>query len=130
MTTEIRLILVPFVIVLSSTVINSNQVSSMIHLDDGTQVVLNTGSILIYPDNPSAYNFRYVRLVGQGVFVVAQSDLWFVLHLDNMLIKTKQGSFVITTTEIGGRQVQHVQIKSGKVEIDYGNPDHPPLANT
>ena len=52
----------------------------MLKLSDGTEVILNAGSILRYPVN-FAGDKREVELVGEAFFKVAKSDKPFFVRM-------------------------------------------------
>lgn len=65
-----------------------------IELNDGTEVTLNAGSELIYPETFGG-NSRNVRLKGEGYFKVTKSDKPFIVNVEQSYIKVYGTEFNI-----------------------------------
>lgn len=91
---------------------------STVYLKDGSKVILNANSKLIYPEQFSI-NERVVRLEGEAFFVVAKdSDRPFKVVTSNLTTMALGTSFNINTNS---DQV-HVALLTGKVLV-YNNTD-------
>lgn len=89
-------------------------------LADGTQLWLNSGSSLKYPERFSRKN-REVYLEGEAYFEVAhRADNPFIVHTGQL--KTKVLGTVFNITAYEGRQAVKVVLLSGKVEVSKEKP--------
>lgn len=84
-------------------------------LPDGTKVQLNSGSLLIYPENFSESR-RSVFLSGEGYFEVVQKEHTpFVVHTNNHNIKVLGTKFNVQSYPDGSNFV--VTLEKGKIEV-------------
>ncbi|MBP5397040.1 MAG: FecR domain-containing protein [Bacteroidales bacterium] len=90
--------------------------TSSITLEDGTKVVLNAGSSLLYPEKFTGGN-RIVYLTGEGNFDVAKNpDMPFIVKTDFMDVEALGTSFCIQAYP--GDQTFRTTLKEGKVRVD------------
>lgn len=86
-------------------------------LPDGTEVVLNKGSVLQFPKNFKG-NERKVVLEGEAFFdVVRNEEKAFVIDADQMKVRVLGTSFYINTK--GNDNTMEVVLLSGSVKLSY-----------
>lgn len=89
----------------------------MLKLSDGTEVILNAGSILRYPVN-FAGNKREVELVGEAFFKVAKSDKPFFVRVGENNIRVYGTRFNVYSRE--NRDLEIVLVE-GSIGFKAGN---------
>lgn len=69
-----------------NTLVVPRQYTAHIVLNDGSEVILNAGSVLRYPVVFSG-DSREVELIGEGYFIVTKSDTPFIVKANDMSVK-------------------------------------------
>lgn len=89
---------------------------SSIRLSDGTQITLNAGSSLEYPDSFQGDSIREVKLIGEAFFEVAKNpDQPFVIRTENVTTKVLGTSFNVNSYPFNDDI--SITVRTGKVQV-------------
>ena len=97
----------------------ADEQTSSITLEDGTKVVLNVGSSLLFPKSFTGGS-RIVYLTGEGNFDVAKNpEMPFIVKTAHMNVEALGTSFGIQAYP--GDKTVRTTLKEGKVRVDVSN---------
>lgn len=99
----------------SITITNSSATSMPVHLEDGTLVMLDPQSTIIYPKHLAA-DKREVCLLGEAFFEVAKNPTRpFLVYHENLVTRVLGTSFKIKRNKQKG--ILEVDVHTGKVQV-------------
>lgn len=107
----INLLEIPESSVSAITISTNSKEKKTVALSDGSTVILNSSTIIVYPKEFS--NIRLVNLNGEAFFSVAKSDKQFKVRTNNALVTVLGTKFLIKASDIK----TDVVVKEGKVNF-------------
>ena len=95
-------------------------------LSDGTSVLVNSGSVLLYPESFPKKGERHVYLTGEAVFTVAKDQgRPFIVHSGDFDVKVL--GTVFNLSSYGGDRYSSVIVREGKVQVVPADLDLAPV---
>ncbi len=95
-------------------------------LSDGTSVLVNSGSVLLYPESFPKKGERHVYLTGEAVFTVAKDPgRPFIVHSGDFDVKVL--GTVFNLSSYGGDRYSSVIVREGKVQVVPADLDLAPV---
>ncbi|PIB38447.1 FecR family protein [Maribacter sp. 4G9] len=91
-----------------------------VQLADGSQVYMNSGSKLTYPNAFNGFKSRQVSLVGEAYFKVAKSNVPFIVNADGLSTKVLGTEFNVSAYK--NETFEEVTLVEGSVEVFDNNP--------